>query len=87
MLHIIGMLVVGLITGALARFFLPGKDPMGLLMTSLLGIAGSFLGGLIGSLIWQPKDGNYLQPAGLVLSVIGAILLLLLWRVARPHHA
>jgi len=87
MLHIIGMLVVGLIAGAIARLLMPGKDPMGIFMTALLGIAGSFLGGLIGSLIWHPKDGNYLHPAGLLLSILGAFLLLWLWRIARPRHA
>jgi uncharacterized membrane protein YeaQ/YmgE (transglycosylase-associated protein family) len=79
------MLVVGLITGALARLFLPGKDPMGLFMTALLGIAGSFVGGLISSLIWKPQSGDYLQPAGIVLSIIGAVLLLLLWRTIHPR--
>jgi uncharacterized membrane protein YeaQ/YmgE (transglycosylase-associated protein family) len=85
MLHIISMLVVGLITGALARFFLPGKDPMGMLMTALLGIAGSFVGGLISSLIWPTEGGTHLHPAGIILSIIGAILLLLLWRTIHPR--
>ena len=82
-MFIISMIVVGLIAGAIARLLVPGKDPMSIWMTVLLGIAGSFLGGLIGSLIWHPQNGNYLHPAGIVLSVVGAILLLLLWRTVR----
>jgi len=85
MLFVISMIIVGLIAGAIARLLVPGRDPMSIWITVLLGIAGSFLGGLIGSLIWQPQNGNYLHPAGLVLSVIGAILLLLLWRTVRPR--
>ena len=85
MLSILGMLVVGLIAGALARLLLPGEDPMSIWMTVLLGIAGSFVGGLIGSLIWHPTGGSLFRPAGIVLSVIGAILLLLLWRMVRPR--
>ncbi len=85
MLHILSMVIVGLIAGALARLLLPGRDPMSIWMTALLGIAGSFLGGLIGSLIWRPQDGSVFHPAGLVLSVLGAVLLLWLWRMAHPR--
>jgi len=87
MMFILSMIVVGLIAGALARLLVPGRDPMGVFMTILLGIAGSFLGGLISSLIWHPKNGNYIHPAGIVLSIIGAIVLLLLWRMVHPRHA
>ena len=87
MFRIIVMLVVGLIAGALARLILPGKDPMSLWMTALLGIAGSFVGGFIGNLIWHPADGNYFHPGGIVLSVVGAILLLWIWRMIRARTA
>lgn len=84
MLQIIWWIIIGLIVGALARFLVPGRDPMGWIGTILLGIAGSFLGGFIGSLIWPPASGSYLQPGGIVLSLVGAILLLLVWRKVRP---
>ena len=87
MFHIIFMLIVGLIAGALARLILPGKDPMSIWMTALLGIAGSFVGGFIGSLIWQTQGGSYLHPGGIVLSVLGAILLLWIWRMIRSRTA
>lgn len=87
MLRIIVMLVVGLIAGALARLILPGKDPMGLLMTVLLGIAGSFLGGFIGNLIWHTEGESYFHPGGILLSVVGAVLLLWIWRMIRARRA
>jgi len=85
MWSIISIVFVGLIAGAIARLLHPGRDPMSIWMTALLGIAGSFLGGLIGSLIWHPKGGSFFQPAGLLLSVLGAFLLLWLWRKAHPR--
>ncbi|HKP14290.1 MAG TPA: GlsB/YeaQ/YmgE family stress response membrane protein, partial [Blastocatellia bacterium] len=62
---IIGWLIVGLIVGALARLIMPGRDPMGCLMTALLGIAGSVVGGLIGRLIgWGARDNRgYFTPS------------------------
>jgi len=87
MLHIIVMLVIGLIAGALARLIMPGKDPMGLLMTIILGIAGSFLGGFISRLIWRPDADTPFRPGGLILSVLGAILLLWIWRMIRSRTA
>ena len=86
-MHIVVMVVVGLIAGALARLLVPGKDPMGLFMTALLGIAGSFVGGFIARMIWPPAHGESFQPAGLLMSVLGAIVLLLLWRMIRPRAA
>ena len=80
--HILWWVIVGLIVGALARFILPGRDSMGWIATVILGIAGSFLGGFISTLIW--KSGTGFQPAGLLMSLVGAILLLLIWRKLRP---
>ena len=85
MFQIIWWIIVGLIVGALARLLVPGKDPMGWIGTILLGVAGSFLGGFIGSLLWPPAaGGSYLQPGGIILSLVGAVLLLLVWRRVRP---
>jgi len=81
------MLAVGLIAGALARLILPGKDPMSIWMTALLGIAGSFVGGFIGNLIWRPEGGDLFHPGGILLSVLGAVLLFWIWRMIRPRTA
>jgi uncharacterized membrane protein YeaQ/YmgE (transglycosylase-associated protein family) len=83
-MHIIGMVIVGLIAGALARLLMPGRDPMGIIMTIVLGIAGSFVGGFVAGLIWRNETGNF-RPGGLLLSVLGAILLLFLWRMMRRN--
>jgi uncharacterized membrane protein YeaQ/YmgE (transglycosylase-associated protein family) len=74
-MSIIWFLVVGLVAGLIARALMPGKQPMGLLGTMLLGIVGSFVGGLIGSLFTR---GPFLElrPAGLIMSVIGALVVL-----------
>jgi uncharacterized membrane protein YeaQ/YmgE (transglycosylase-associated protein family) len=82
MVHFIWWIVTGLVVGALARFLMPGRDPMGCIVTILLGIAGSFLGGFIGSLIWGSPGGRF-QPGGFLLSLLGAILLLFIWRRLR----
>jgi uncharacterized membrane protein YeaQ/YmgE (transglycosylase-associated protein family) len=78
---IITLIIIGLIAGALARLLVPGRDPMGIGATILLGIVGSFVGGFLGYLIFH-KDGQdgFLQPAGLVGSIIGSIIVLLIYR-------
>ena len=78
--HVIWSLIVGLIVGALARLLVPGHQGLGLLMTSILGVIGSFVGGFIGSLVSRPPEGASFHPAGLVMSVIGAIIVLVLWQ-------
>jgi uncharacterized membrane protein YeaQ/YmgE (transglycosylase-associated protein family) len=77
-MSIIAFLVIGLLAGLIARALLPGNQSMGLVATTLLGIAGSFVGGFVGSLF--RSDGRMwdLHPSGLIFSVIGAMLLLLL---------
>ena len=69
-------LIIGLVVGAIAKFLMPGKDPGGFIITILLGIAGAFVGTWIGRLIW---GSNYL--AGWILSILGAMLLLLIYRM------
>ena len=80
MLHILWSLITGFIIGLLARALLPGGDQMGFLATSLLGIAGSFVGGLIGRLIRPPEEGAAFHPAGFFMSIVGAISLLWAFR-------
>ncbi len=77
---IISIVVVGLIAGALARLVVPGRQHMSILMTIVLGIVGSFVGGFLGYLIFHKdaQDG-FLQPAGIIGSFIGAVIVLLLW--------
>jgi uncharacterized membrane protein YeaQ/YmgE (transglycosylase-associated protein family) len=77
-MSIIGMIIVGFIVGALARFFYPGAVPMGFWMTVALGIGGSLVGGIVSSLLWKTPDGKF-HPAGWFLSLIGALLLLWLY--------
>jgi uncharacterized membrane protein YeaQ/YmgE (transglycosylase-associated protein family) len=81
---ILGMLIVGLVVGAIARLLLPGREPMGCLGTAVLGLVGSFVGGFLADLVLgHPGRAAAFHPAGLIGSVIGAMLLLLLLRVVR----
>lgn len=77
---IISIIVIGLIAGAIARLVVPGRQNISIGMTILLGIVGSFLGGFLGYLIFQTDapDG-FLQPSGIIGSIIGAIIVLLVW--------
>jgi uncharacterized membrane protein YeaQ/YmgE (transglycosylase-associated protein family) len=79
MLHIIWSIIVGFIVGLCARFILPGAQQMGFIMTTVLGVAGSIVGGLIGRIFSKPAPGSAFHPAGFIMSVICAILLLWLW--------
>src|SRR5215471_14215094 len=79
MLHYVWMFVIGILVGLLARAILPGTQHMGLLMTGVLGIVGSYVGGLLTRIVHKPADGSVLHPAGIVMSVIGAIIVLYLW--------
>lgn len=73
---LVAFILIGLIAGLLARAVMPGKQGMGLLATTLLGMAGSLIGGLVGSLF--PGGRPFaLQPSGILMSVLGAVLLLL----------
>ena len=74
-MSIVWMIIVGFIVGLLARFFYPGAINMGFWMTTLFGIGGSLVGGVIASLIWKSRDGKF-TPAGWFLSIIGAMLLI-----------
>jgi uncharacterized membrane protein YeaQ/YmgE (transglycosylase-associated protein family) len=82
------LLVVGAIAGYVARLFVKGADPMTWWQTILLGIVGSFVGGFGAYVLfgWDEDEG-FLQPSGLVFSILGAIVALLLWRVLQRRKA
>ena len=86
MMGFIWMLIIGLIAGALARLIMPGRDPMGIVMTIILGIVGSVLGGMVSWAIWgaDTRDGGF-RPAGLLLSVLGAIIVLWIYRMIKSR--
>jgi uncharacterized membrane protein YeaQ/YmgE (transglycosylase-associated protein family) len=78
---IITLIIVGLIAGALARLLVPGRDPMGIGATILLGIVGSFIGGFLGYVLFhKDSQDGFFQPSGLIGSIIGAIIALLVYR-------
>jgi uncharacterized membrane protein YeaQ/YmgE (transglycosylase-associated protein family) len=81
MFHLIWSVIVGFFIGLIARALLPGADHMGIIATTIVGIVGSLIGGFIGGLISKPEPGAKFHPAGLVLSIVGAIVLLLILRM------
>lgn len=85
---IISLIVIGLIAGALARLLVPGRQEMSILSTILLGIVGSFIGGLLGYLLFH-KDGDEgaFQPSGIIGSIIGAVIALLIWQAMAKRRS
>jgi len=77
-MHIIWMIVVGFIVGWLAQAFYPGAQSMGFWATSIVGIVGSLVGGVIGGMLWRSPDGKF-HPAGFILSIVGALIVLWLY--------
>ncbi|MFC8681945.1 GlsB/YeaQ/YmgE family stress response membrane protein [Microbacterium ureisolvens] len=74
---ILGLIIIGLIAGLIARAVIPGKQSMGILLTIVLGIVGSFVGGFLGFLIFgADPNGGFLQPSGIIGSILGAIIVL-----------
>ena len=84
MFHLLWMCIIGLVAGALAKLIMPGKDPGGIIVTMLIGIAGSVVAGFIGRSLGLYEAG---QGAGLIMSVIGAILLLAVYRMVSRKAA
>ena len=74
-MSIIWMIIIGFIVGVLARFFYPGAVNLGFWMTTLLGIGGSVVGGIIGGLFSRSPDGRF-HPAGIIRSIIGGMVLI-----------
>jgi uncharacterized membrane protein YeaQ/YmgE (transglycosylase-associated protein family) len=84
MLSFIWMCIIGLVAGAIAKLIMPGKDPGGLIVTMLIGIAGSIVAGYLGRAIGWYQEG---QGAGLIMSVVGAIILLAVYRMMTSRRA
>jgi uncharacterized membrane protein YeaQ/YmgE (transglycosylase-associated protein family) len=79
--YIVVLIIVGLIAGAIARLLVPGRDPIGVLGTILLGIAGSFVGGFLWNLIeYHRLAPSHFHTVGILGSIVGAIIVLLLLR-------
>jgi len=74
-------IIIGLIAGAIARFVVPGKDPMGWIGTLVLGLVGSLVGGFLGNLL--TGGGFDISAAGLIGSIIGAVIALLVYRAVE----
>jgi uncharacterized membrane protein YeaQ/YmgE (transglycosylase-associated protein family) len=85
-MHILVTLIVGLIVGALAKLIMPGKDPGGVIITILLGIAGAFIAGVLGHALGWYAVGD---GPGIIASIIGAVILLAIYRavIGRRHVA
>ena len=78
-MHYLWMLLIGLIVGAIAKMLMPGKDPGGFIATILIGIVGALIAGYLGQAMGWYAQG---QPAGFIASVVGAIILLFIYRLA-----
>jgi len=83
MFGILGWIVFGLIVGIIAKLFHPGRDPGGFLVTILIGIAGSLLGGFVGRAFGLYRTG---EGAGLIMSVVGAIVLLVIYHAVTTRR-
>ena len=83
-MHVIGWIVFGLIVGALAKLVMPGRDPGGIIVTMLLGIAGALLGGFLGRAMGLYGPG---EAAGFLMSFLGAVILLILYRMMMRRRA
>ena len=84
---IIGLIIVGLIAGFLARAIVPGRDAMSVPATILLGIVGSFVGGFLADVLFRSDaDDRGLSPAGIIGSIIGAIIVLLIYNAVSKRE-
>ena len=79
MLHYIWMFIIGIVVGLIAKLIYPGAAHMGIFLTGILGIVGSFVGGFIARLFNRPPEGTPVHPAGIVMSVIGALVVLFIY--------
>jgi uncharacterized membrane protein YeaQ/YmgE (transglycosylase-associated protein family) len=83
MMHLLGQAIFGLVVGAIAKLVMPGQDPGGILLTMLLGLVGSMVGTFVGRSLW----GGTEYSAGWITSILGAIVLLAIYRAVRGRRA
>ena len=83
-MNIIGSIIIGLIVGIIAKMLHPGKDPSGWIISILIGLGGSFLAGWLGRMMGWYTDG---ETAGFIFSVVGAVLLLVIYRMVSVRKA
>jgi uncharacterized membrane protein YeaQ/YmgE (transglycosylase-associated protein family) len=86
-LNIIWMVILGLIVGFVARLIVPGKHPLGVIATALLGIAGSYVGGTLGSVVFEPHQFTVTPPIkhSFLGALVGAVILLLVYQFVRAR--
>jgi uncharacterized membrane protein YeaQ/YmgE (transglycosylase-associated protein family) len=84
LMHLIAFLLFGLVVGVLARLIVPGREPGGWVISMLLGVAGAFLGGFLGRGLGLYREG---EPAGFVMSLIGAIILVVAYHAMARRRA
>lgn len=81
------LIIVGIIAGYVARLLVPGRDPMSFVQTAILGIVGSFIGGFLGYVLFgHDFDDGALQASGIIGSIIGAVIALLIWNAATRRR-
>ncbi|HEY7142401.1 MAG TPA: GlsB/YeaQ/YmgE family stress response membrane protein [Methylomirabilota bacterium] len=83
MLHLLGQALFGLVVGAIAKLIMPGQDSGGILITMLLGLVGSMVGTFVGRALWGGADYS----AGWITSILGAIVLLAIYRAVKSRQA
>ena len=83
MLHLLWTAIIGIVVGAIAKLLMPGKDPGGIFITMLIGIAGAFLGTFLGRMVGHYQEG---QSAGFLMSLVGAVILLGLYHLVRGRQ-
>lgn len=85
---VISWIVLGLISGVIAKLLMPGKDPGGCIITILLGIAGAFVGGWVGKTLFHVQLGKFFDLRTWVLSIVGALIILIVYRllIGRRHR-
>jgi uncharacterized membrane protein YeaQ/YmgE (transglycosylase-associated protein family) len=86
-LHIVWLIVLGLIVGLIARLLVPGRQPMGWIATVLLGIAGSYVGGTLGSIVFPPHQFTLTPPIhhAFLGALVGAVILLVIYKFATSR--
>lgn len=84
MFGLIGTIIFGLIVGLVAKLLMPGKDPSGFFITAIIGIVGSLIGGFLGRMLGLYREGD---PAGFIMSVIGAMVLLYVYHLVVKRTA